>query len=115
MLVKRRPGQFYSALEGQRGDWLPRLPKCRHLVLPSVIPLAVRPAPCRPDPPVVCSGFGLDRYFEIHVNEFYELYVNLYVKGIQKQITVGILVNSQQRRALAASLIITADKPVVNR
>ena len=22
---------------------------------------AVRPAPCRPDPPVVCPGFGLDR------------------------------------------------------
>ena len=23
---------------------------------------AVRPAPCRPDPPVVCPGFGLDRF-----------------------------------------------------
>ena len=28
----------YSALEGQRGGWLPRPPKCRHLVLPGFAP-----------------------------------------------------------------------------
>ena len=43
MLAKRGSGQFlYSALEGQRGSWIPRPTKCRHLVLPSVAP------PCRP-------------------------------------------------------------------
>ena len=51
----------YIALESPRGGWLPRRPKCRHLVLPSVAPPRCRPAPCPPDPPVVCPGFGLDR------------------------------------------------------
>ena len=53
VLAKRRSVFFYSALEGQRGGWLPRPPKCPHLVLPSVaspgrLPCAVptRPACC---------------------------------------------------------------------
>ena len=48
---------FYSALEGQRGGWLPRPPKCRHLVLPSVAP--PRRPPCAvPTRPARCvSGF----------------------------------------------------------
>ena len=58
---------------------------------------AVRRAPCRPDAPVVCPGFGLDR-FPGHA---------LHEKGLQRQIAVGTLVNSQQRRALAV--------PVMNR
>ena len=47
----------YSALEGQRGGWLPRPPKCRHLVLPSVAP--PRRPPCAvPTRPARCvSGF----------------------------------------------------------
>ena len=48
---------FHSALEGQRGGWLPRPPKCRNLVLPSVAP--PRRPPCAvPTRPARCvSGF----------------------------------------------------------
>ena len=35
---------FYIALVGQRGRWLPRPPKCRHFVRPSVAP--PRRPPC---------------------------------------------------------------------
>ena len=31
---------------------------------------AVRPAPCRPDPPVVCPGFGLDRLANKNMCDF---------------------------------------------
>ena len=56
---------------------------------------AVRPAPCRPDRCV--SGFWTR---QVPRNALHE-------KGLQRQIGVGTLVNSQQRRALAV--------PVMNR
>ena len=65
--------------------------------------LAVRRAPRRPDPPVVCPGFPGHALHE---------------KGLYRQIAVGTLVNSQERRALAVPRINrgqTADEPVVNR
>ena len=49
-----------------------------------------RRAPPRPDPPVVCSGFGVGR-FPGHA---------LHEKGLQRQIGVGTLLSSQKRRAL---------------
>ena len=58
VLAKRRAEQlFYSALEGRRGGWLPRRPKCRHLFLPSVAPPR-RPLCAVPTRPARCvSGF----------------------------------------------------------
>ena len=55
-----------------------------------------RCVPPRPDPPVVCPGFGLGKWIPGHA---------LHEKGLQRQIAVGTLVNSQQRRALLVPLI----------
>ena len=50
----------------------------------------------RPDPPVVCPGFLIRQVIPGHA---------LHEKGVQRQIGVGTLVNSQQRRALAVTVI----------
>ena len=53
----------YVALEDRRVGCLPGRPKCRHPVLPSFAPPRCPPctAPRRPDPPVVCPGFGFTK------------------------------------------------------
>ena len=56
---------------------------------PRAAPLPRR-APPRPDPPVVCPGFPGHALHE---------------EGLQRQIGVGTLVSSQERRALLVPLI----------
>ena len=71
-----------------------------------------RPPLCAPgshDQPVPCPGLGSDKLFPGHA---------LHEKGLQRQIGVGTLVNSQQRRALAVPVTnrwSTAGHPLVNR
>ena len=102
---------------------------CRHSVL---LDPASSVRPCRaprPDPPVVCPGFGLDRFivyaFETSYLENY-FYLNIFmilraiflyifthgasdvipehcIKDLQRQKGVGPLVSSQERRALLVS------------
>ena len=50
----------FDALEGTRDSCLLGEPFCRRRVLPGPAP-PPRRAPPRPDPPVVCPGFGFDR------------------------------------------------------
>ena len=78
----------------------------------------------RPDPTVVCPGFGFDKWILQLVIVVVGLGLRLipghalHEKGLQKQIGVGTLVSSQERRALFVLLInhgSAADKPVVNR
>ena len=91
---------------------------CWHPVLPDPAP-PTRRAP-RPDPPVLCPGFGLDRSFLesrlvhrrlfVSANLFHPKDVRehaLHENGLQRQIGVDSLVSSQERRALAV--------PVTNR
>ena len=69
---------------------------CWRTVLPDPAP-QLRRAPRR-DPPVVCPGFGLDRFVPGRA---------LHEKGLQRRKGVVSLVGSQEERALLA--------PVINR
>ena len=63
LLAKKRPEQLFTVrwrareAVGFEGDR-----KVGTLFCPASPCPAVRPAPCRPDLPVVCPGFGLDRF-----------------------------------------------------
>ena len=50
-----------DALEGKRAGRLLGEPRCRRPILPCPAPPLCRAPPC-PDPPVVCLGFGFDRF-----------------------------------------------------
>ena len=56
---------FDDALEGERNGFLQGKPICRRVMLPPTAP-PICCAPPRPDPPVVCPGFGFDKY--VHLN-----------------------------------------------
>ena len=100
MLAKRRSEQLFMVPWRARGTVAFEADRnVGTLVCPASPRPTVRCALRRPDPPVVCPGFGLDR-FQIPGHALHE-------KGLQRQIGVGTLVNSQQRRALAV--------PVINR
>ena len=62
VLAKKRPGQFFTVRWRARGAVGSQGDRNVGILFCSASPHpAVRPAPCRPDPPVVCPGFGLDR------------------------------------------------------
>ena len=119
----------YDSLGGWRDHWLLGRSNRRHLVLTGLfhvldctgdgcflekrvhrrfaLPRPLFPCAVGPNLPVECPGFG--PYIPGH---------GLHEKGLQRQIAVGTLVNSQQRRALAVPLLNrgqTADKPRMNR
>ena len=64
VLAKRRSEQLFTAVRlGARGAVGFQGHRNVGTLFCSASPRpAVRPATCRPDPPVVCPGFGLDRY-----------------------------------------------------
>ena len=87
VLAKRRSGELFTVPWRARGTVAFRADRnVGTLFCPGSPRFAVRYAPCRPDPPVVCPGFPGHALHE---------------KGLQRQIAVGTLLNSQQRRALA--------------
>ena len=62
VLAKRRSGQFFTVRWRARGAvGFQGHRNVGTLFCPASPRPAVRPAPCWPDPPVVCPGFGLDR------------------------------------------------------
>ena len=64
VLAKRRSEQLFTAPWRARGTVAFRADRnVGTLFCPGSPRLAVRYAPCRPDPPVVCPGFGLDRFW----------------------------------------------------
>ena len=104
MLPKTRPRQCLRFAAGQERGLCPgRIdPTASRPTLPRP-PSPPRRAPPRPDGPVGCPGFPGHA---------------LHKKDLRKQIGVGTLVSSQERRALAVLLITrssTANQPRVNR
>ena len=122
MLAKRRSEQLFpvpSRAIGTVGFRADR--NVGTLFCPALARPAVRRVPRRPDPPVVVSGFWtrqvLDSAGDCSTRIVFPGHA-LHEKGLQRQIAVGTLVNSQQRRALAVPVINrlpTAGQPRVNR
>ena len=115
VLAKRHSGQMFTVPWRARGTVGSQADRIVGTLSCSASPRpAVRHAPCRPDPPVVCPGFGLENYD--YVVLLYRHSVMFRMIGIRVIATRNLGSGSiHQMWLVGIRSIFTAGQPLVNR